>query len=636
MALGKRGSINHGSNSAKSKRIDKLQVIKQYQIELLNDKSNVNHIIKLYHFMTLPSDNTDNMGLMLASISVLSHVYIKYRGSGDFQSNHNDTDAIIKYKSWLNKQYNKFIDQSIRILHDCTNEQIQNTVIDLLCDDFTAQTHQDEHILQHTPNSLYTLIQHVLLTENLYPSSITVLTSYIQSYNDVRYHVLTYLQSIVQYSAKQWKRVADKYNVTGSHSDNNKTLRQLVSHHLCHILASYHPINSNQYEDKSNLCQCYTDITDDQYKQQLSDTWLSYLCNDQIDNSHETYAYTLSIMHNTILPSITTPLLLCDYLTDSYNIGGDTAVLALHGLLDLIQKHNLDYPNFYTMLYKLCGDVHIYHSQYRVTFYKLLHTFLTSRYIPNYMIAAFVKRLARIALITSAPSTYYIVALTHSILQRHKSIRFMLYGRNTAKSNDINTLLQQHHQHVSQAKIYDIKPATTESAAIASTDSELDSDDEDTYNDSHNDKTAELPEIDLDAIIAKASTGDKSTDVAVGDNKQLSDAQLLSLKNGFEGADPFDNTTDDMKLSNALYSSLWEISTLCHHYIGAVATLAKSLIDDQINKLPIEIDDYIDCTYTKLFDSASQYKKSQKPHINHTAPQQLFDTTKNLFNDIFT
>ena len=44
---------------------------------------------------------------------------------------------------------------------------------------------------------------------------------------------------------------------------------------------------------------------------------------------------------------LSSPLLLADFLTDSYNIGGVVSLLALNGIFLLMTQHHLDYPRFY-------------------------------------------------------------------------------------------------------------------------------------------------------------------------------------------------------------------------------------------------------------------------------------------------
>lgn len=122
----------------------------------------------------------------------------------------------------------------------------------------------------------------------------------------------------------------------------------------------------------------------------------------------DAYKTVLANMHSVILPTITDKLLLADFLTDSYNVGmssyhslmltpmmmivvcmltqycdvctgGVVSLLALNGLFVLIRSHNLDYPNFYHKLYRLCQPS-VFHAKYRSRFYRLVALFLTSRY----------------------------------------------------------------------------------------------------------------------------------------------------------------------------------------------------------------------------------------------------------------
>eukprot|EP01052_Picozoa_sp_SAG31_P055125 SAG31_NODE_15045_length_773_cov_1.354599_2_plen_205_part_00 len=80
------------------------------------------------------------------------------------------------------------------------------------------------------------------------------------------------------------------------------------------------------------------------------------------DLSPAIYRRILVKMHDQILPNISHPLLLSDFLTDAYNQGGSVAMLALHGLFVLMSKHGLEYPNFdprcaHSRLCSACGLV---------------------------------------------------------------------------------------------------------------------------------------------------------------------------------------------------------------------------------------------------------------------------------------
>ncbi|KAJ1020061.1 hypothetical protein NDA16_004341 [Ustilago loliicola] len=56
-------------------------------------------------------------------------------------------------------------------------------------------------------------------------------------------------------------------------------------------------------------------------------------------------------LHAQILPHLTKPTLLHDFLVSCLDSRGATALLALNAIFTLVTKHNLDYPQFYTRLY---------------------------------------------------------------------------------------------------------------------------------------------------------------------------------------------------------------------------------------------------------------------------------------------
>jgi U3 small nucleolar RNA-associated protein 19 len=96
----------------------------------------------------------------------------------------------------------------------------------------------------------------------------------------------------------------------------------------------------------------------------------------------------LLIVHKRIIPYMNKPQLLMDWLTDSYNagishtlsahrLGGSISLLALNGLWELMQKHNLDYPLFYVKLYALFTPT-LFHTRYLARFIRLSDLFLSS------------------------------------------------------------------------------------------------------------------------------------------------------------------------------------------------------------------------------------------------------------------
>ena len=109
----------------------------------------------------------------------------------------------------------------------------------------------------------------------------------------------------------------------------------------------------------------------------------------------------LSIDLFKVIPFLPRPLLLTDFLLTSYSVGGAISLLALSSVYTLISQHNLEFPQFYTKLYQLFAP-EVMHVKYRPRFFHLSSLFLSSTHLPEYLVAAFVKRLARLCLTAPA------------------------------------------------------------------------------------------------------------------------------------------------------------------------------------------------------------------------------------------
>uniref|UniRef100_A0A8D1NXH0 CCAAT-binding factor domain-containing protein n=1 Tax=Sus scrofa TaxID=9823 RepID=A0A8D1NXH0_PIG len=134
----------------------------------------------------------------------------------------------------------------------------------------------------------------------------------------------------------------------------------------------------------------------------------------------------LVIMHDSILPHLAQPTLMIDFLTRAYDIGGAISLLALNGLFILIHKHNLEYPDFYRKLYSLL-DPSVFHVKYRARFFHLADLFLSSSHLPAYLVAAFAKRLARLALTAPPEALLMVLPFICNLLRRHPACRVLVH-----------------------------------------------------------------------------------------------------------------------------------------------------------------------------------------------------------------
>ncbi|XP_053196163.1 nucleolar complex protein 4 homolog [Scomber japonicus] len=164
-----------------------------------------------------------------------------------------------------------------------------------------------------------------------------------------------------------------------------------------------------------------------EHKRAFEKMWLGFLKYKLPSNM---YKKVLVILHDSILPHMSKPTLMIDFLTAAYEVGGAISLLALNGLFVLIHQHNLDYPDFYKKLYNLL-EPSVFHVKYRARFFHLANIFLSSSHLPVYLVAAFAKRLARLAL--TAPPTALLIVLPfiYNLIRRHPSSRVLIHKPST-------------------------------------------------------------------------------------------------------------------------------------------------------------------------------------------------------------
>ena len=89
------------------------------------------------------------------------------------------------------------------------------------------------------------------------------------------------------------------------------------------------------------------------YRKAFTKAWLALLSLRQLTMAQ--HKLILRHLPEHVMGNVDRPLLLADYLSQGFALGGVVAVLALESLFDLILKHNLDYPEFFVCLYRLCN-----------------------------------------------------------------------------------------------------------------------------------------------------------------------------------------------------------------------------------------------------------------------------------------
>lgn len=149
-----------------------------------------------------------------------------------------------------------------------------------------------------------------------------------------------------------------------------------------------------------------------------------------------THRQLLMLLLEKVLPYLDKPTLLTDYLMDSLDIGGQVSLLALQGIFILIHKHNMSYPNIYEKLYMMF-EPEIFHMKYKPRLFHLADIFLTSTYLPETLVAAFVKRLARLALIAPPQDILIIVYFIGNLIIRHPGLKRLICDKDCNEQIEI-------------------------------------------------------------------------------------------------------------------------------------------------------------------------------------------------------
>eukprot|EP00347_Sterkiella_histriomuscorum_P012185 403369569 len=154
--------------------------------------------------------------------------------------------------------------------------------------------------------------------------------------------------------------------------------------------------------------------------------------------SSEIIREILNDLNRMVIPNFQNPIFLSDFLSYylDQNEQVEIQVLALKAIFILLEKHGLDYPQYYKKLYNMIKPQLIYdeklesvqmRSIFQISdksrFLRLLDLSLRSPSLPTKMIAAFLKRLSRIVVsygsCFSSQDLMFTISFIANMLRRH-------------------------------------------------------------------------------------------------------------------------------------------------------------------------------------------------------------------------
>ncbi|OMO59099.1 CCAAT-binding factor [Corchorus olitorius] len=407
----------------------KLKELKTLGQQLLSSRAHINNLPLLLTVISPSSPPQHVLESLLSLQSFFTTVLPDLPPSSNSKKRRLDDsakdDPEFIYRTWLRSKFDEFVALLIEVL---VSPDTEETLREIVLDSFM------EFVKLGNRGRFYSAIYHKLL-RNIVHSATPVdflsgmLASKYFKYIDVRYFTFISMEKLAE-TLDTTNIHADKtVSGDGDNTDRSRESMELSIHKIHYIISHIPPLegiagnsehemwsgsgsSSKEEHDgkehsklrKAEDKQLKTDKGDNdvlspatickKMKLKFTKAWISFL---RLPLPIDVYKEVLATLHQAVIPHLSNPIILCDFLTRSYDIGGVVSVMALSSLFVLMTKHGLEYPNFYEKLYALLAPS-IFIAKHRAKFFELLDSCLKSPLLPAYLAAAFTKKLSRLAL----------------------------------------------------------------------------------------------------------------------------------------------------------------------------------------------------------------------------------------------
>ncbi|XP_050746310.1 nucleolar complex protein 4 homolog B isoform X2 [Drosophila biarmipes] len=169
----------------------------------------------------------------------------------------------------------------------------------------------------------------------------------------------------------------------------------------------------------------------EQNQKRLNDLWKVIMARSSAVEE-KLHRQILVVLLERVINHLKNPIQLTDFLMDSlHQFDGPIALLALQGIFTLMQKQNITYPDVYEKLYNMFYP-RMFFNKYKARLFYLADIFLTSTHLPENLVAAFVKRLARLALQSPTEDAVIMIRFVCNLLLRHTGLQKLIRASNAA------------------------------------------------------------------------------------------------------------------------------------------------------------------------------------------------------------
>ncbi|PIN15707.1 putative nucleolar protein involved in ribosome biogenesis [Handroanthus impetiginosus] len=438
------------ASQKKGKKKHSLSHLKTLGQQLLTSRAHINNLPLLLTFVSPSSPPQYALESLLSLQSFFTPLVPQLPSSSSSACSNSvsdpDPDPEFIYRTWLRSKFDDFVQCLLDLVVSSQSEDaLREVVLDAIM----------EFVKVGNAGKFHSAIYHKLLRALVHSALgaddilFDLLATKYFNYIDVCY--FTYISLEKQARTLEAK---EERNVSPDAKDDvqSRQSMELSIHKMHNLLSRIPPLEALEeklqmwnslgiFLEKSNKKE-HIDLEDKQAKFRKSNdkvlssqnftkkmklkftkAWISFL---RLPLSVDVYKEVLVTLHQAVIPYLSNPIMLCDFLTRSYDIGGVVSVMALSSLYVLMTQHGLEYPNFYNKLYALL-EPSIFIAKHRAKFFQLLDSCLKSSLLPAYLAAAFCKKLSRLALSVPPSGALVIIALVHNLLQRHPSINCLVH-----------------------------------------------------------------------------------------------------------------------------------------------------------------------------------------------------------------
>ncbi|KAI8854765.1 hypothetical protein BC829DRAFT_439045 [Chytridium lagenaria] len=332
-----------GLQASKQKKLDDIKSKSEEALSKKTGLANITHLLKYLE------DDGIALDVIFAAISALTQVFAKLIDRGDANVPESSTEKVqIELASWIRSQLTAFVEHlSGYLFHDepSINVLAFDSLVELV-------KHESEYLSmrqkQHAfENKMFLSVTRTLIGKKISLTLQERVLEVLNEFDDLRMYFSRNVKKVAALSLEQPEVKVDTEQLLNFLSG----LRQVqdsddLSGDL--LVANEHEFSAKCNARKLNF-----------QKRAFSEAWLEFL---RLPLESALLKKIMLSLHRRVIPYLSDPTLLIDFLIDAYDAGGSLSLLALNSLFNLIVEHNLDYPDFYKKLYILLDEniLHIY------------------------------------------------------------------------------------------------------------------------------------------------------------------------------------------------------------------------------------------------------------------------------------